>query len=275
MRSSEAEVRRAIKTREIINLAADGACVRGTYHPPQPTVTASEADEGPRIGIVFPNSGVLPRAATGDSAVYWADCFARAGYRTFRLDFEGLGDSGGDIPKTLLDFLSCVHAGRYVSSFSAAIKVIVHRFKLSGVVIVAHCAGTISGLYTAAASNDVKGVVLLDPYFHLPEFNPHNGSTSNRDTGLPSNANLRLIDCWNQVASERIPILVLTATSLRANTHEFDYLSYLRTASVQSQRITVEPIEGTPHSFAEGPGKEAVRRHIEAWLGNYFSRQQV
>jgi pimeloyl-ACP methyl ester carboxylesterase len=274
MPSREAEVKRAIETREIITLAADGACIRGTYHPPQSTVAASEPDEGQRIGIVFPNSGVLPRAATGDSAVYWADSFARAGYRTFRLDFEGLGDSGGDVPKTLLDFVSRVHAGRYVSSFSAAIKVIVYRFKLSGVVIVAHCAGTISALYTAAVSKYVKGVVLLDPYFHLQEFTPHNRPTSHPDTGLPSNANLRLIDCWNQVASAGIPIIVLTATSFRANTHEFDYLSYLQTASLQSQRITVEAITGTPHSFAEGTGKEAVRRHIEAWLTHYFSGQQ-
>ncbi len=266
---------RAIKTREIITVAADGACVRGTYHPPQSAERAPESDEKSRIGIVFPNSGVLPRAATGDSAVYWADSFAKAGYPTFRLDLEGLGDSAGDIPEKLLDFVSSVNSGRYVSQMCSAMNALVSRFNLSGIVIVAHCAGTVSGLYAAAASNQVKGVVLLDPYFHLQEVNPNSQCRADLNSELPGNANLRLINSWHQVASAGIPILVLTAMSFRVNTRDFDYLNYLQSPSHQPQAITIEPVEDTPHSFAEGPGKESVRRHIEAWLGNHCSGWQM
>jgi pimeloyl-ACP methyl ester carboxylesterase len=45
---------------------------------------------------------------------------------------------------------------------------LVKRFGLSGVVFFGHCAGAVSALYAGAASSDCKGLILLDPYFHVP-----------------------------------------------------------------------------------------------------------
>ena len=97
---SEEAMKRGTGTREIITVTANGLCLRGTYHRSQSgsEVTSGATGQRSQIGIVFPNSGVMPRAATGDSAVYWADSFAKCGYPAFRFDLEGLGDSEGTPP---------------------------------------------------------------------------------------------------------------------------------------------------------------------------------
>jgi hypothetical protein len=145
----------------------------------------------------------------------------------------------------------------------------VERFTLSGIVLVGHCAGTVSALHAGSVCQNVRGLVLLDPYFHLQKANPQGELM--RAQGLPGNANLPLIECWNQVTARGIPILVLTAPSFK-KTGEFDYLGYLQKASGTEYkgRVVVQPIADTPHSFAEGPGKDSVREHIEGWLGEYF-----
>lgn len=56
-----------------------------------------------------------------------------------------------------------------VGPFAAGIKDLVARFNLSGVVIVGHCSGTASAIYTGAVSKERKGLVLMDPYFHLQQ----------------------------------------------------------------------------------------------------------
>jgi pimeloyl-ACP methyl ester carboxylesterase len=263
----------ATETREIITVDVGGLCLRGTYHrsPERLALTASASEGYRRIGILFPNSGVLPRAATGDSAVYWADSFATYGYPSFRFDLEGLGDSDGTPPARVLDFLASVNVGSYAPQISAIAKNIASRFDLSAVILMAHCAGTVSALYAAAASDEVKGLILLDPYFHLQEFKVPRGHTEVRGNGLPSNANLPVIDCWNQLVSAGIPLLVLTAPSFRTRGAGFDYVTYLQTVSHDKGSIFVQAIEGTPHSFSEGPGKEGVRKCVQQWLHSRFS----
>lgn len=257
---------RTIGTRELMTFAVGDKYLHGTYHRP---VMNAIAPESPGVGIVFPNSGILPRTATGDSAVYWADSFARAGYPAYRFDMEGLGDSDGEPPNRMPEFLAQVDTTGYVNSLSAIVDGVADHGGLPGVVLVAHCAGTVSALYTAAISHRIKGVALLDPYFHSPGLSNHSDAPISIGE-LPGNANLALINCWNRVASEGTPILVLTAPSFRAKAGQFDYLGYLQSCKGRNNRVEITPIEGTPHSFAEGPGKEAVRGRIEEWLSDYF-----
>src|ERR1700690_2549332 len=132
----EAMVNRAIETRELITVDVGGICVRGTYHKSHED--GSGLGTANRIGVVFLNHGFLPRAAPGDSAVYWADSFASCGYPSFRFDLPGLGDSDGDIPAQMLDF---INTGGYAPILSATVKELVERFNLSGVVTMGHCAG--------------------------------------------------------------------------------------------------------------------------------------
>src|SRR3974377_1340688 len=84
----------ATKTRALISVEYRGLVLRGTYHRPPDTDISETADTGrTQIGILLLNSLSLPRSATGDSAVHWADAFAASGYPSIRIDLTGLGDS--------------------------------------------------------------------------------------------------------------------------------------------------------------------------------------
>ena len=290
-----------IETREIITVAVGGINLRGTYHraPGERSASSLGVHENNRIGVLFLNSGFHPRAASGDGAVYWADWLATCGYPSFRLDLPGLGDSDGDLPREVDDFLDLVNAGRYAPLLASATKNLIERFHLSGVVIAGHCAGAVSAIYAAVASNQVKGLVLLEPYFHREELestgirkgfrlwvlrNRMAGYLSRlyghlkhfvllvRGNELPENANLPLIRCWHQLASAGLPILVLKAPAPNPRAGEFDYLRYIQLISDPRRRIEVKRIERTNHSFVKGPGKEAVGRQAEQWLRAYFPR---
>lgn len=156
-------MKRAIEAREVITVTADLLTLRGTYHKPQGEQFDSLPDG--RIGILFLNPGVLPRAASGDSAVYWADSLAKGGYTAFRFDLPGLGDSDGDLPAEMIEFQSDVEAGAYGPVLSGIVDHLVDRFKLSGVVVAGHCAGAVTALYAAAANERIKGLILLNPHF--------------------------------------------------------------------------------------------------------------
>jgi pimeloyl-ACP methyl ester carboxylesterase len=242
---------------------------------------------------LFLSFGFHPRCASGDAAVHWADSFAKCGYPSFRLDLPGLGDSDGDVPGKVADFIQLVNSGHYAPLLADTMKNLRERFKLSGVVLVGQCSGAVSAIYAAAASKDVKGLVLLDPYFHREE---PEGTVIRKEFRrwvlrisaiydylkyfrllvkaheLPKNANLPLIRGWNQLASAGLPILVLKAPALNPRMGDFDYLRYVqRLSHVSHQSIEVEHIEGTNHAFVKGPGKEAVRRHTKRWLHAHFS----
>jgi len=158
-------VKSAIETREAITVDAGGICLRGTYHKlqGQKSCSAPDPDEENCIGVLFVSPGVLPRAGSGDSAVYWADSLAKCGYRSFRFDQPGLGDSDGDLSP---DFQSLVDIGAYAPAVSDIVNHLVECFNLRGVVIVGHCAGAVTALYSAAGNGRIQGLILLDPYFH-------------------------------------------------------------------------------------------------------------
>jgi alpha-beta hydrolase superfamily lysophospholipase len=292
----------AIEGRELITLNGLGVFVRGTFHKPSGSSRSSFGVSTPKlVGLVFLNSLSLPRTATGDSAVFWAESFANYGYPSFRLDLPGLGDTTGNIPTDLLGF---INAGGYASIAEAKMKELVERFNLSGVVLVGHCAGTVSAIYAAAAcmGKECKGLVLLDPYFDVPQaIRPRvrrglsnwalrsslGGIVSNiydriRKIGLifrgsapPQNANLALLSRWREVASTGLPILLFKSpgrktqgTKPRAG--EFDYLAHVLKIAGRKSQVAVELLEGTDHTFANRTGRAAVRRHIELWLSKYL-----
>ena len=293
----------AITNRELVVLDGGRETLHCTYHRP----CGFEYGDGPdavrqqRVGIVFLNSLFLPRAATGDSAVYWAEALAQRGYPAFRIDLPGLGDSYAPLNMKLLDF---INAGGYESIASAKIGELVDRFQLSGVVILGHCAGAVSAVFTGAAAKDCKGLLLLDPYFFLPpqikkskawkrmvrwaSESRFGGFLSGvydrlkklrllmRGSAPPPNANFPLLQKWKEVAAKRgLPILLFKAPARKAagakpRIGEFDYLQHVQTLAGQFGKVTVQLIEGTDHSFANRSGRDAVRRSIEDWLSFHF-----
>jgi len=279
----------SIPGRELIELPGQGVLVRGTLHWSRPET------EG-RIGIAFLNSLSMPRTATGDSAVYWAECLANAGYPSFRLDLPGLGDSGGVIPAELLDY---INAGEYASVVAAKVKELVERYRLSGLVLVGHCAGTVTAMYAAVnCTRECKGLVLMDPYFHLPQAvrpavrrglsewalrSRFGGLLSNlydrmrtvrlalRGNGLPQNANTKLLLCWKKLVSSGMPIIFFKAPARRATgtkprPGEFDYLSYVLGVAGANSQVQVKFVEDTDHSFANRTGRAVVARDTKQWL---------
>jgi pimeloyl-ACP methyl ester carboxylesterase len=291
----------AIEGRELITLDGLGVLLRGTFHKPRGRNTAeSRVDKPKPVGILFFNSLSLPRAATGDSAVHWAESLASRGYPSFRFDLPGLGDTAGDIPNELLNF---INAGGYARIAGAKVKELAERFGLSGVVIVGHCAGTVSAIYAAAACmRECRGLVLLDPYFHVPQAirpavrrglsdwalrsktgrilsnlydRTRNIRLLLRGNAPPRNANLPLLSRWREVASTGLPILLIKAPSRKATgtgprVGEFDYLKHVLNLAGRKSQVVVELVQGTDHSFANRMGRVGVQQYIERWLGNYL-----
>ncbi len=284
----------SIENRELFALDTNDGIVIGTYHKTYDEKSVATSRDEKRLGVLFLNSLTPTRSATGDSAVYWADALAESGYPSLRIDLAGLGDSTGNPPADLLGF---INTGGYASLVSTKIPQLMERFCLSGVVIVGLCAGAVSALYTAAACKDCKGVILMDPYFHLPLTNKTGlwakaiRRLSRTSTGIwvsntydrvrafraqlpgtppPSNANFPLLNCWKSVASEGTPILILKAQHTKMKIGDFDYLSYIFELATQQNKVVVEVIDDTGHSFANRVGRLAVRQTIEGWLNTYF-----
>lgn len=291
-------MRQCVDGRKLITLHGEGFPIRGTYHPARDE--GIRLDERRRIGVLFLNSLSLPRAATGDSAVEWAESLAETGYPCFRVDLPGLGDSAGDLPSDLLNY---INEGGFARAASEIARLIKDQFDLKGIVIAGHCAGAVSALFAADITPECKGLVLMDMYFHLPQavrpkFRRYMSDWALKSAlgrlmskvydrirqlnlnlqpdNLPENANLRLLRCWKRVASSGQPILMLKAPARKAvgtkpRAGEFDYLNYAMNTRGPQARVQLRFAAGTDHSFANRKGRASVRCEIGTWLDTYFA----
>lgn len=288
-----------IETRQLLTLKQSDIIVQATCHWP-----ADGQEVKGKTGVIFLNGLAATRAGYGDAAVYWADHFAHLGYPSFRLDLPGYGDSAGPIPD---DWLDHINRGGYGSIVSAKIRELLGRFKLSGVVIVGHCAGTVSAIFAAASNRDCHGLILLDPYFDFrqaslqPKLRTQlslwaaksrfggalsksvkyirNGRFLREANGLPENANVPLLRRWKDVTSAGLPVLMLRAPGLgtdRTNSHvrEFDYLEHACSLAGSRSRVTMRTVSGANHSFANAVGRSTVHQLCEGWLTAYFPCKQ-
>jgi pimeloyl-ACP methyl ester carboxylesterase len=231
--------------------------------------------------------------------VYWADSLARRGYPTFRFDLPGLGDSDGQTSTDLLDF---INRGGFAPAAVGIAKELVERGGFSGVVLVGHCAGAVTATYAAAAFKKCKGMILMDPYFHLPvakrpESREKLSDWARRSTlgrslsdlydrlrhlrlflrgsALPGNANARLLGKWKELAATGFPILLFQASGIKAQggkprVGEFDYLDYVCKLAGRKSDLVLKSMEKADHSFANRTGREAVREEAENWLASHF-----
>ncbi len=288
----------SVDARELIVLDGLNVQVRATYHKPDENSPGWNPGAD-RIGVVFLSGLSATRAAHGDAAVYWADSFAKLGYPSFRLDLPGYGDSDGNPPPEWLDFIT---KGGYASIASAKMAELTARYNLSGLVLAGHCAGAVSALFIAAASRECKGLLLLDPYFHIPprlsakirqqihfwSIQSRLGAAlratyellksirlSLRGKGLPENANVSLLGLWKDLTSSGLPVLILQApvrksAGLTSKVGEFDYLDYCLKLAGRRSQVIVKLMGDANHSFANQLGRVAVRQEAEVWLNTYF-----
>lgn len=287
---------KAIEGRELIDLDCNGLRIRCTHHCPAEIRSAGpgrrSAEE--RVGVLFLNSLTMSRAATGDTFVQWAESIARCGYHAFRADLSGLGDSEGVVGPGVHD---SINAGCFASEVKLMASQLENRFRLSGIVVLGHCAGAVSAVYAAPGAN-FRGLILLDPYFNLARATKplvrhklkrwalltsigrsahnlrdhiRNVRYSLRDVSLPPDANTQLLGRWKQIAASGMPILLLRAPGFKARGSaprlgEFDYIDYALKLAGSKHRIRVEFIEGANHTFSNNRGRPTVERHICNWL---------
>ena len=290
----------AIEGRELIDLDCNGLRIRCTHHCPA-EMRSSESllqSTKERIGVLFLNSLTMSRAATGDTFVQWAHSIARCGLHAFRIDLPGLGDSEGVAGPGVHD---SINAGCFASEVKLLASELESRFRLSGIVVLGHCAGAVSAVYAAPGAS-FRGLILLDPYFNLARAEKpmvrhklsrwalltsfgrsahnlrdhiRNVRYSLRDVSLPSDANTQLLARWKQVATSGLPILVLKAPGFKARGSaprlgEFDYIDYALKLAGNNHRICVEFIEGANHTFSNSKGRVTVEKHMVDWLSTGF-----
>ena len=288
-------------TRQLIDLTVNGIALRGTYHAPPATAHDESRQPGETIAVLFMNSLSSPRSLIGDSAVYWAEAFAAAGYPCYRVDLPGLGDSDGDRPNDLLKF---TNEGGYANAAAAVVRQLVQSRGLTGVVIFGHCAGATTALYAASLAKECKGLILMDPYFNLPKaltssLRPElvNWARGSKIGGLlratydrlrelpraigkgslPPNANFALIARCKRALASGLPVLILKAPQPKvAGGHAlkagaFDYLEYILGLATRSGQFTVNTIAETDHSFSNHAGRLAVGQCAQLWLDRNFS----
>lgn len=282
------------ETRELFTLNCQGAVLRGTFHKPPKDFPRTSS-----TGILSLAGFPMPRAAHGDAAVYWAASFANFGYPSFRVDLPGAGDSSADVPAELLQLIS---TGGHQRVAAAAVKQLVQRYNLSGVVILGHCAGAISAIFTAAICEECRGLILLDAPFHLPPaVRPKvrevlfHWSTRSRFGGLlsnihdqiknirlflrrnapPENTNFPLLKRWKDLAARGLPILLINAPPPKASgtkprAGKFDYLGHILKLAGNRSRVDVKVIESAHHTFSDPVGRDAARRQVEQWMQTFF-----
>lgn len=284
------------EARELFVLHDQGVHVFGTFHKSKADLASHPRD---RIGLIFLNGFLATRAGQGDAMAGWADGFAEHGYSCFRLDLPVHGDSPGEPPE---DWLGYINMGGYAEIAAAKINELAARFHLSGVVLVGQCAGCVTSIFAAAAINQCRGLILMDPYFFLP---PPLTSTV-RDKlyvwrlqtrigrfcsflyqrlkairltlskgGLPETANTALLARWKTLTSAGLPVFILKAPNGKdagdkPGTGEFDYLAYIKRISGKPDNITVSIIEGANHTFTNRLGRDELRRRTEEWLSAWF-----
>ena len=155
--------------REPLQLMIKGVRLTGTCHRvPDPVSTpACPGASAGDVGVILLNPGYLPRSARGDLAVHLSDHLARLGFPAFRFDMPGLGDSGSDLPREVLEFFQLVQNAGYEPFFTALRAKLIRRFHLRGLILLGHCGGASTAVYSADKdpSQGLLGLILLDPAF--------------------------------------------------------------------------------------------------------------
>lgn len=281
--------------REPLTIEHDGLLLHGTSH----TGPAC----GP-VGVLFLNSGTLPRSSRGDLYVRLADSLAERGFPCFRVDLPGLGDSQGEAPPEYIDFYKLVQEGRYAPSVTAIARELRRRHKLAGLVLLGICGGAQTSIFAACrkdAEAGIAGLVLLDLLFFLfqdrgpgtapPQTAPAKARARLRDWvlrqrweplatsvyrrlkrlskrtragELPADTNRPLLDGLAGLLEGGLPALLITAHPPTQEPPAFDYIGYL--AGRAGGRLTHVDIPGTTHSFVENEGPEAVLTAVSGWL---------
>lgn len=167
--------------RDALTLRIDGLLLHGTSH-----IEPGAGD----LGILFLNSGSLPRSSRGDLYAHLADALAERGPKCFRFDLPGLGDSQGEVPQEYVELYRMVQEGDYAGTVVKITRELRRDFGLSGVVLAGICGGAQTSVFAAARDRGagVAGLILLDMPFFLYRSSSPAGAC---EPGRPGGGRLR------------------------------------------------------------------------------------
>lgn len=163
--------------REPLTIEQDGLLLHGTAHR-----GGAECE----TGVLFLNSGSLPRSSRGDLYAQMADALGEKGFPCFRVDLPGLGDSQGDAPQEYVGFYKLVQEGEYADCVIKLARELRRRYGLSGLVLLGICGGAQTSVFAAAReqSAGVAGLALLDmPFFLYQDSKPRVDKRTSRALG--------------------------------------------------------------------------------------------
>lgn len=135
--------------------SSEGNTLFGTLHSP-----AHARADLPVVVLLSP--GVKMRVGPGRLYVPLTDMLVNMGYRVFRFDFYGLGDSTGELQETMLaDVYNNIEVGRYVADSRSALQWLRQQVGAKKFILGGLCGGAITALLTAEREQDVEGLLSL------------------------------------------------------------------------------------------------------------------
>ncbi len=168
---------------EVVDLPG-GRCV-GTVHEP--------AQRSARVGMLWVNSGYVPRDGHGGLAVHASEALARRGVPCFRFDLPGLGDAPGPLLPHTQQFFPFVTGGGFTEVTAQLVRHLCATQGLDGLVLGGLCGGAINAIYTGDVVPElVRGVVLLEPELYVTE--PRKAEAGTPPAGLRARLRRRLPD---------------------------------------------------------------------------------
>ena len=136
-------------------ISSEGNTLFGTLHLP-----AHARVDLPVIVLLSP--GVKMRVGPGRLYVPLTDTLVEMGYRVFRFDFFGLGDSSGELQETMLaDVYNNIEVGRYVADTRSALQWLRQQTGAKKFILGGLCGGAITALLTAEREPDVEALLSL------------------------------------------------------------------------------------------------------------------
>jgi len=175
--------------REVVECIYDGRRMFGTLHRPDESTMRAACPV-----VLMMNPGHVGRAGSGDLMAVAADELAALGYPVYRYDFEGLGDTAGELPTWELEFFLFLQQGGHAKAGIRLIDEVSKHPGADGVVLIGLCGGAITSVFAADERVDaVRGVVMLDTDFSiLPSVDAGNGSGGERRPAAQATGKSRL-----------------------------------------------------------------------------------
>jgi pimeloyl-ACP methyl ester carboxylesterase len=127
----------------------------GTFHRPAAPIPGQPC-------IVLLSPGVMMRVGPQLLYNHLTREFLELGYSVFRFDFEGLGDSEGELEHTkLADVYGDIEVGRFVEDTRDALNWLQQEYAIDRVILAGLCGGAITGLLAGNRDERVKGLLSL------------------------------------------------------------------------------------------------------------------